>query len=120
MSNTEATERIIYHFTERETLEQARSQGHYKPRPFEKDGFIHCSTREQVLHVANFIAPKDGDLVLLEIDTEKVTPRIVYENLESGERLFPHIYGALDLAAILRAERFGVNREGMFELPKGY
>jgi uncharacterized protein (DUF952 family) len=120
MSNTTPSERIIYHFTERETYEQAKLKGYYQPRPFEKDGFIHCSTREQVLHVANFIAPKNGDLVLLEIDTDKVRPEIVYENLEGGEKLFPHIYGPLDLEAIVRAERFGVNSEGKFELPAGY
>jgi uncharacterized protein (DUF952 family) len=120
MSNKAGPERIIYHFTERETYEAARSVGYFTPRAFEKDGFIHCSTREQVLHVANFIAPKDGDLVLLEINTEKVTPEIIYENLEGGDRLFPHIYGPLDLDAIRHAEGFGVNSEGKFELPEGY
>ncbi len=112
--------RYIYHFTERETYQSAQSQGFYKPRAFEMDGFIHCSTREQVLHVANFIAPKDGDLLLLEIDTEKVKAEIIHENLEGGDRLFPHIYGPIDLEAVLRAERFGVNSEGEFELPDGY
>jgi uncharacterized protein (DUF952 family) len=120
MSNTAGQERIIYHFTERETFEAAKSIGYFKPRPFEKDGFIHCSTREQVLNVADFIAPKDADLVLLEIDTYKVTPEIIYENLEGGDRLFPHICGPLDLEAVRRAEGFGVNSEGKFELPEGY
>jgi uncharacterized protein (DUF952 family) len=112
MSNTE---RYIYHFTERETFEQAMTHGEYTPRRFAKDGFIHGSTREQVLHVANFIAPKDGDLVLLEIDTDKVTPRIVYENLEGGEKLFPHIYGPLDLQAVSKVWKFApVNGEFVF------
>ena len=103
MSNTE---RYIYHFTERDTFEEAKLTGAYTSRPFARDRFIHCSTRDQVLHVANFIAPKAGDLVLLEIDTEKVEPRIVYENLEGGEKLFPHIYGPLDLHAISKVWTF--------------
>ena len=112
MSNTE---RYIYHFTERETFEQAKPRGGYTPRPFAQYGFIHGSTREQVLHVANFIAPKDADLVLLEIDTDKVTPTIVYENLEGGEKLFPHIYGPLDLHAISKVWKFApVNGEFVF------
>jgi uncharacterized protein (DUF952 family) len=117
MSNSD---RYIYHFTERTTFENARTKGYYTPKPFEKDGFIHCSTREQVLQVANFIAPKDGDLLLLKIDTERVTPRIIYENLEGGSKLFPHVYGPLDLAAIVEARSFAVNSVGEFELPEGY
>lgn len=117
MSNTD---QYIYHFTERETFEQAQTKGEYTPRPFEKDGFIHCSTKEQVLHVANFIAPKDGDLVLLKIDSEKVEPEIIYENLEGGTKLFPHVYGPLNLDAVLGSERFDVNSKGEFELPEGY
>lgn len=116
MNNTTNTERFIYHFTERETFEAASSRGQFTPLPFERDGFIHASTREQVLSVANFIAPRDGDLVLLEIDTLKVTPKIVYENLEGGERLFPHIYGPIDLDAITNVWKFApVN--GTFVFP---
>lgn len=107
--------RYIYHFTERETYQSAQSQGFYKPRSFEKDGFIHCSNREQVLHVANFIAPKDGDLLLLEIDTEKVKAEIIHENLEGGDRLFPHIYGPLHLLAITKVWKFALmNNEFVF------
>lgn len=109
------SDRYIYHFTERETFEQARTQGQYKPLRFENDGFIHCSTREQVLDIANLIAPKDADLVLCEIDSRKVTPEIIYENLEGGDRLFPHVYGPLDLAAILKVWIFSpMNGEFIF------
>jgi uncharacterized protein (DUF952 family) len=114
------TERYIYHFTERETFEQAKTTGFYQPRGFVKEGFIHCSTREQVLETADRIAPKDGDLVLLKIDTSEVEPEIVYENLEGGSKLFPHIYGALGLGAVVSAQSFCVNSEGRFELPDGY
>jgi uncharacterized protein (DUF952 family) len=113
----ETNEQYIYHFTERETFELAQSQGYFKPNPFDRDGFIHCSTRDQVLRVANFIAPKDGDLVLLEIDTTLVKPEIVYENLDGGEILFPHVYGTLPLHTITTVWRFAPNNNGEFEFP---
>lgn len=107
----------IYHFTERHTFERAKEAGSYEPLAFSKDGFIHCSTREQVLLVANAIARRDSELVLLEIDTDKVSSRIIYENLEGGAKLFPHIYGKLDLDAIMRVWKFAPTDQ-RFEFPQ--
>lgn len=116
----ELENRYIYHFTEQDTFERSKLQNYYLSKPFDRDGFIHCSTRDQVLMVANFIAPKDQSLVLLKIDTEKVTPKIVYENLEGGVKLFPHIYGKLDLEAVVGSERFEADEKGEFCLPQSY
>jgi uncharacterized protein (DUF952 family) len=110
--------RTIYHFTERETCVLAKSTGEYKPLRFEKDGFIHCSTREQVLMVANNIAPRDIPLVLLEIDTARVPHNIIYENLEGGTMLFPHIYGGLPIDAVTEVYRFAAASDGRFEWPR--
>lgn len=82
---------IITHFTPRAEWQRALEDGAYAADSLETQGFIHCSTQEQVVHVANFIAKDREDLVLLWIDEDKVTSNIVYENLEGGERLFPHI-----------------------------
>ena len=49
------------------------------------EGFIHCSTPEQVIQVANARFRGRTDLLLLTIDTDKVGPEIRYENLEGGE-----------------------------------
>ena len=69
-------------------------------------GFIHCSLAEQVLQVANGILPGRDDLVLLEIEEGKVIPKIIYENLEGGDKLFPHIYGPLNEDAIIAIHPF--------------
>ena len=80
-------------------------------------GFIHCSLYEQVVQVANAIAPRRDDLLLLEIEELKVIPKIIYENLEGGEKLFPHIYGPLNENAIIAIHPF--RWEGStYKLPK--
>lgn len=40
-----------------------------------------------------------------------------YENLEGGDEPFPHVYGAIELAAVIRVWPFRPDRDGRFELP---
>ncbi len=57
------------------------------------------------------------DLVLLRIDPDLVESEIRLENLESGEELYPHIYGELDLSAVTGLEVLGVGVDGEFVTP---
>jgi uncharacterized protein (DUF952 family) len=84
---------------------------------FPVDGFIHCSTRDQVIQVANARFRGDSGLVLLHVDTDKVRHKIVYENLEGGQQLFPHIYGELNVDAVVRVAPFEPGADGSFSLP---
>jgi uncharacterized protein (DUF952 family) len=108
---------IITHFTPRATWQRSLDAGAYTVSSLELQGFIHCSTPEQVVATANRIAPHEDDLVLLWIDEEKVGPNIIYENLEGGDNLFPHIYGALNLDAVTRVTEFPKDNNGKFRLP---
>ena len=92
----------------------AKPTGLYRPKAFDAEGFIHCSTPEQVIAVANRHYPGQTGLVLLQIDPEKVDEEIVYENLYGGEELFPHIYGALNVDAVTRVDDFEPNPDGKF------
>jgi uncharacterized protein (DUF952 family) len=107
---------IITHFTPRATWQRALEAGVYTVRSLESQGFIHCSTPEQVTQVANHIAREWDDVVLLWIDEEKVGPKIIYENLEGGETLFPHIYGPINLDAVINVTPFPKNENGEYVL----
>jgi uncharacterized protein (DUF952 family) len=109
---------IIFHITTRNAWERAAEQGTYRPEAFAADGFIHCSTRDQVIQVANARFRGQLGLVLLVIDTDKVTPEIVYENLEGGQQLFPHIYGGLNNNAVVEVLEFEPGTDGYFTLPE--
>lgn len=109
---------IIFHITTRNLRERAAEQGTYRPEAFPVDGFIHCSTRDQVIQVANIRFRGQSGLVLLMIDTDKVKPEIIYENLEGGQQLFPHIYGGLNVDAVVEVVEFEPGADGYFSLPE--
>jgi uncharacterized protein (DUF952 family) len=109
----------IYHISTRDAWERASAGGAYRTESLPAEGFIHCSTRDQLIKVANLRFRGQQGLVLLAINAEKVTPRIVYENLEGGEELYPHIYGEIDLEAVEQVASFTPNTDGYFAFPKG-
>jgi len=107
---------IIFHITTRNASDRAVPEGSYRPEAFPVEGFIHCSTSDQVIQVANIRFRGQKGLVLLSIDTDKVRAQIVYENLEGGQQLFPHIYGELNLDAVVQVDQFEPGADGHFQL----
>ncbi|MGI8918389.1 MAG: DUF952 domain-containing protein [Pyrinomonadaceae bacterium] len=107
---------IIFHIAEREAWNQSQTNRSYRPEMFAVEGFIHCSTRGQVLGVANTRFRGRTDLLLLSIDTDRVGAEICYENLEGGEELFPHIYGELAHDAVTRVAEFKPGDDGSFRI----
>lgn len=108
---------IIFHITKGEAWKRAKATGTYRAEMFLIDGFIHCSTRDQVIQVADIRFRGQPGLVLLCIDTTKVTAEIRYENLEGGPQLFPHIYGEINNDAVVQVAAFEPTAEGYFALP---
>jgi uncharacterized protein (DUF952 family) len=106
---------LILHITKREEWEKAKLAGFYRADSLDSEGFIHCSTLTQVIKVANFRFRSQGDLVLLCIDSQKVEADIRYEGVED---LFPHVYGALNVDAVLKVVEFVCAEDGFFELPQ--
>lgn len=110
---------MILHITSRAAWEAAQSIGHYQSDSLATEGFIHCSTVQQVLGPANTLYAGQQNLVLLGIDPALVQAPLVYEDCyESGQR-FPHIYGSLNLNAVVKVVDFPPNPNGTFSLPDG-
>jgi len=91
----------IYHITDRSSWLAEKMSSHYKGDTLESDGFIHCCMSEQVTFVLENWFKGVKDLVMLVIDTDKLTSPVKYENLEGGDELFPHIYGSINLDAVI-------------------
>lgn len=108
---------LIYHITEQSTWNQANRDGIYVPTNFMREGFIHCSTREQVLNTANRFYANDTDLVLLQIDVERLKVNVIEENLDGGAEGYPHIYGPLNLDAVVTAAAFVKGKDGKYLFP---
>jgi glutathione S-transferase len=67
----------------------------------EQEGFIHCSTREQIVDTANRFYADLDHLIMLTIDPHLVPSAIVWESPGAGlDILFPHIYGPLPVVAV--------------------
>lgn len=111
--------KLIYHITQRLAWEQARPSGYYQAPSQAAEGFMHCSTRAQVLSTAERHYHGVPGLVLLCIDATRVPAEIRYENTSGGEILFPHIYGPLPVTAVLAVNDFPVRPDGGFDWPAG-
>lgn len=108
---------VIYHITSRTAWDAARAAGAYAADSLASEGFIHCSTAEQVVATANRLFKGMSGLVLLAIETAKVPAAIRYENLEGGTTLFPHVYGALGVESVVAVHDFPFDDDGCFRLP---
>ncbi len=100
---------LIYHLALANQWESATAAGTYTVSTLGLElaevGFIHCSGEEQVEGVHNgFYAGMTEPVLLLTIDTSLLTSPWQYDDV-AGER-FPHIYGPLDLAAVVAVEPF--------------
>jgi len=106
---------IIYHITTEQRWHSTEGQNQYEAESFGVEGFIHCSNADQVVRVANHFFRNTQGLILLHIQTERLHPRLVYENLEGGSELFPHVYGPINRDAIAHVSSFEPGLDGTFD-----
>lgn len=98
---------MILHIATKKDWEEGESRKEYRGDTLDSEGFIHCSTPEQIDEVAQYLFREKKDLVLLEIDDAKVYPEIKYEDAGNG-KLYPHIYGPLNTDAVKCVKDFYV------------
>jgi len=119
---------MIYHITSREEWAAAQQAGAYTSPSLDSEGFIHFSKAAQVLPVANAVYKGQRDLILLCVDENALEAELKWEAPAqprhgdpvpvSESDLFPHLYGALNLDAVLRTVDFPANADGSFDLPE--
>lgn len=66
-----------------------------------RDGFIHLSTQAQLAGTLERHFAGESGLIVLEIAAEGLGAKLKWEPSRGGV-LFPHFYGALPLAAVIR------------------
>ncbi len=92
---------IIYHVTTAAEWNAAKENGYYETPSLKEEGFIHCSQENQVAGVLERYFAGKTDLVKLVIDTDKLTSRFVFEWSPSSEDTFPHVYGTINVDAVV-------------------
>lgn len=95
---------IIYHITTQPEWEAAQANGFYEAASLASEGFIHCSEANQVTGVLQRYFAGKGPLVKLTIDSDKLTARLQHDFSASLNEHYPHIYGRLNLDAVIETE----------------
>lgn len=91
----------IYHITTRDQWARAQEAGQYEADTLASEGYMHCSTQDQVAGVLERYFKGQTDLVKLKILKEKVNRPLVFELAGSINEVFPHIHGPLNLDAVV-------------------
>ncbi len=108
---------FVYHIAPLGDWEKALAYGCYRAPSLVSEGFIHCSTYDQVVDTANRLFRDREDLVLLVIDTHKLASPLRHELAPDTDMKFPHIYGPLNLDAINAVVPLPPLADGSFAFP---
>jgi uncharacterized protein (DUF952 family) len=81
-----------------------------------QDGFIHFSSPDQVRGTAAKHFADAPSVVLAEVDPALLKPEPVWEKSRGGD-FFPHLYGVLPSAAVVRHWLLARRPDGAFDFP---
>ena len=110
-------DQLIYHMCREEEWRAAECAGRYDGSSQDAaDGFIHFSTAAQIVESAAKHRAGQAGLVLLAVDAEALGPALRWENARGGA-LFPHLYGALPLAAVRLVSPLPLGGDGRHVFP---
>lgn len=107
---------MIYHIVKKKEFRNSQKEGQYYPESLEKEGYIHCSTSNEIEKTANTHFKGQHSLYLLIIDELRVKEEIRYQEVEDRKEKMPHIIGPLNIDAILDKIVLTPDKNGEFEI----
>lgn len=107
---------LIYRMISKEEWNQVKNQNYYEPEELERDGFIHFSFKEQLVGVANAVYKEFDELVVLEVDIDKLEypDKLKVEDLYDYKVNYPHFYSKLNMSAVI-SDFLMINTDNGFE-----
>lgn len=96
---------MIYHVVTAANWQNALQHDFYEADSLATEGFIHTSKAGQVGGVLERYYQGISNLLLLHIDETKLTAPLKYELAPSVNEEFPHIFGRLNLYAVVKVEK---------------
>jgi uncharacterized protein (DUF952 family) len=110
-------DRIAYKILLANEAEQLARDGLFRGAPVDvADGYIHLSTASQVAGTLEKHFAGISGLMLAAVDLSQLSDTVRWEPSRGGQ-LFPHIYGVLPIAAVVRLAPLERNADGGVKLP---
>jgi uncharacterized protein (DUF952 family) len=118
----------LLHLTDEAAWAAARASGRIAPPGLATEGFVHCSTPDQIERVANAFYAGRTDLVLLTLDPALLGSPLVWEGPidprtgrpetegPAAGLLFPHVYGPIATEAVITDRPWHPDADGRFRL----
>jgi uncharacterized protein (DUF952 family) len=112
-----AMSQIIYKIAHEALWREAEKNGRFTGAAIDiADGFIHFSTASQARETAAKHFAGQTDLVLVAIDGALLGDALKYE-VSRGGALFPHLYGVLEMNAVLWVRPLPLGADGEHQFP---
>jgi uncharacterized protein (DUF952 family) len=96
----------ILHITTPSAWAEAQDAGVVPVESLTSEGFVHCSTREQLAGTLARHFAGTGELLVLVLDVARVSSLLRWEESRPGEE-YPHLYGPLPVDAVVSTEPAG-------------
>jgi len=110
--------RRIYKICPASAWREAERQGVFRGSADDiRDGFIHFSLASQVAETARKHFFGQTGLFLIEIDADTLGDTLRWEPSRNDE-LFPHLYGELDLGAVIVVLDLRARSDGSHDIPE--
>ncbi len=110
--------KTIYKIVPASLWQNAREAGIFKGAAIDlSDGYIHFSTASQARETAARHFAGQDDLLLVAVDGDALGEKLVFEPSRGGD-LFPHLYAALPLSAVLWEKPLPRGTDGAHQFPE--
>ncbi len=111
------TDRVVYKIAPKALWREAEAAGRFEGAPVDHaDGYIHFSTAGQARETAAKHFAGQDDLLLVAVDAATLGEALKWE-VSRGGALFPHLYDALQLSAVLWARPLPLGADGRHLFP---
>ena len=114
MIDIENSDKCIYLLSSRQDYEHALSKGSLWRESLDSEGFIHASPKDQLTRVANKYYKATRSPLILVLTTENINVEVKWE--PAAGSLYPHIYGPLNMNAVVEVVPIALNKNGDFNI----
>jgi uncharacterized protein (DUF952 family) len=110
--------RTIYKICPASAWREAERQGVFRGSADDlRDGFIHFSTAPQIADTARKHFTGQTGLFLIAVDAAALGEALRWEP-SRNEEMFPHLYGELDLGAVIELYELHTRPDGYHDIPE--